>query len=74
MKPILAAYLNPNEVAAYSSLGKSTLAKMRMRGDSPEFIKIGASVRYPREGFDAWMAHRRQRSTSETPARRHGQA
>jgi hypothetical protein len=69
MRSIDAAYLNPKETVAYTGVAFSTLAKMRMSGDGPEFCKIGAKVVYPRDGLDTWMNARRQRSTSETTPR-----
>ena len=41
-------YLSPPLAADYTGLVQSTLAKMRIRGDGPPFIKIGVFVRYPR--------------------------
>jgi hypothetical protein len=70
MRPIEPKYHTPEEAVAYTGLGLSTLAKMRMNGDGPSFVKIGAKVLYPRDGLDAFMASRLQRSTSETPRRR----
>jgi hypothetical protein len=38
-----------------------TLAKWRMRGDGPRFLKIGRSVLYPLQAVEAWEAeHMRQ--------------
>ncbi|HXT08855.1 MAG TPA: helix-turn-helix domain-containing protein [Roseiarcus sp.] len=70
MRSIEVAYLSAKEAVAYTGVAFSTLAKMRMRGDGPEFCKIGAKVAYPRTDLDAWMCGRRQRSTSENAPRR----
>ena len=45
---------------------ESTLAKMRMRGDGPPFVKLGARlIGYYEHDLDAWAASRRRQSTSE---------
>lgn len=51
--------------ARYLGLGKSTMAKFRITGGGPRFIKMGAAVRYRRADLDAWAAERSRRSTSE---------
>jgi predicted DNA-binding transcriptional regulator AlpA len=55
--------------SAYLGLAVSTLAKMRMRGDGPEYIKAGPKVvLYDSADCDAWLASKRRRSTSEAAA------
>ena len=49
----------------YLGLAESTLAKMRMRGDGPAYIKAGKVVLYDPDDCDAWLASRRRMSTSE---------
>jgi predicted DNA-binding transcriptional regulator AlpA len=44
----------------------STLAKLRMRGGGPPYVKIGRAVRYPVRAGLEWMAARTIRNTSET--------
>ncbi|MEC5293227.1 MULTISPECIES: helix-turn-helix transcriptional regulator [unclassified Aurantimonas] len=36
--------VRPGEAAAVLNLSKSTLAKMRMRGDGPPFAKLGGKI------------------------------
>lgn len=60
-------YLPPREFARLIGISESTLAKARMRGNGPAFVKIGRSVRYSREAGLAWMAAHTRRSTSEVP-------
>jgi hypothetical protein len=43
----------------------STLAKDRMKGTGPEFVKFGASVRYTRQALEAYVAKSARRSTSD---------
>jgi len=52
----LAKLLTDVEVAAMSGIARGTLAKMRMTGDGPPFVKINSSVRYPAADFEAWMS------------------
>jgi predicted DNA-binding transcriptional regulator AlpA len=43
----------------------SWLAKARMNGDGPPFIKVGRSVRYSGTALLQWMRGRQRLSTSE---------
>lgn len=61
-------YLKPPEAAAYIKLSASTLAKMRLYGGGPAYLKMGRSVRYEVEELDRWAAQRRISSTSQSPA------
>lgn len=52
--------------AAYVGESESTLAKRRMRGDGPAFLKLGKrTVGYRRSDLDAWLAACRRTSTSD---------
>ena len=52
--------------AAYLGLSRSTLAKMRHRGDGPMYAKAGARVVvYDLRDLDAWLDASKRRSTSE---------
>jgi hypothetical protein len=57
--------LKPAAAAAYLNLSESTLAKSRMRGDGPRFVKLGGAVRYEIPDLDAYVARSVRRSTSE---------
>lgn len=57
--------LEPKEAAAALNVSVSWLAKARMRGDGPPFIKIGRSVRYSDVSLQQWMRSRQRLSTSE---------
>jgi predicted DNA-binding transcriptional regulator AlpA len=51
----------------YTGLAVSTLEKMRLTGDGPEFIRLSArAVGYEIEALDRWLGSRRCRSTSDT--------
>ncbi len=55
------------EAAAYLGLSRSTLAKMRLRGDGPAYAKAGSKiVLYDLAELNAWLAGRTRHSTSET--------
>jgi hypothetical protein len=50
-------WLTPKQAAAVLSLGQSTLAKMRLAGAGPDFVRpCSNSVRYHREALNRWMA------------------
>jgi predicted DNA-binding transcriptional regulator AlpA len=56
------------EAAAYLGLAPSTLAKMRLRGDSPRYAKAGPRiVVYDVRDLDAWLEARKRSSTSQEP-------
>jgi predicted DNA-binding transcriptional regulator AlpA len=56
----------PPKAAAYLGLATSTLAKQRLRGDGPKFIRVSArAIRYLQADLDAWLAVKRCNSTSE---------
>ena len=57
--------LTPLEAAQYLNCSGSFLAKQRMRGTGPEFIRIGRAVRYSRSALDAWKAANTRVSTAE---------
>jgi predicted DNA-binding transcriptional regulator AlpA len=60
------------EAAAYLGLAPSTLAKMRLRGDSPRYAKAGPRiVVYDVRDLDAWLETRKRSSTSQEPAEAH---
>jgi excisionase family DNA binding protein len=57
--------LAPSEAARHLGLARSTLAKMRCRGGSPTFLRLGRKIVYVRADLDAWLAERRAVSTSD---------
>ncbi|MBB6305996.1 helix-turn-helix domain-containing protein [Xanthobacter tagetidis] len=59
------AKLIPREAADYTRLSVSMLAKLRVSGGGPEYIKLGRKVIYERDTLDAWLASRVRRNTSE---------
>jgi predicted DNA-binding transcriptional regulator AlpA len=57
--------LPPRDAAQLLGISLSWLAKARMRGDGPTFIKVGRSVRYAEPALILWMKARQRLSTSE---------
>ena len=58
--------LKPKDAARLLKVSLSWLAKARMRGDGPPFIKIGGrSIRYAETALIQWMKSRQRLSTSE---------
>jgi excisionase family DNA binding protein len=58
--------LTPKEAADYLRVSDSWLAKARMRGDGPPFVRIGRSIRYSEAALVQWMRGRQRLSTSES--------
>ena len=59
--------LRPNNAATYLGLSSSTLAKMRLRGDGPAYIRMTArAIAYDQDDLDIWVDSRRRRSTSDS--------
>lgn len=56
--------LLPQEAADLLRSTPSTLAKLRLFGAGPPFVKIGRLVRYRQSDLDAWIATRTATSTS----------
>ena len=57
--------LPPRDAARLLSLSDSWLAKARMRGDGPPFLKLGRSVRYRESALVRWANSRVRWSTSQ---------
>ena len=66
-KPVspLMKFLTAKEAAALYGVSLSWLAKRRMGGDGPPFVKVGRSVRYTETGLIQWAKSRQRLSTSE---------
>jgi predicted DNA-binding transcriptional regulator AlpA len=67
-KPITAIerLLTPKEAAHFLRVSLSWLAKVRMRGDGPPYIRVSPrSIRYTEAALIQWMKLRQRLSTSE---------
>ena len=49
-------YLTPTEAAECLRSSKSMLAKRRLVGSGPPFVRIGRAIRYRRRDLDTWMS------------------
>lgn len=62
-------YLKPADAADYTCLSAATLARMRVTGGGPPFMKLGHRlVVYARDDLDAWLNARKRRSTADRDA------
>ncbi len=59
-----AMVLNTRKAAERLGLSPRTLARYRMSGTGPAFLRLGKSVRYRPADLDAWAAGRRRRPRS----------
>ena len=57
--------LKPAEAAACLQVSISFLAKARMNGTGPAFIRLGRAIRYSQDALNAYKASRTRTSTSE---------
>jgi predicted DNA-binding transcriptional regulator AlpA len=57
--------LTTREAAAFLHLSESWLAKARMRGDGPPYVKIGRSIRYREATLVQWLKSKQRLSTTE---------
>ena len=64
--------LTPREAADFLRVSLSWLAKARMRGDGPAFVKFGRGIRYRESALLQYLKSQQRQSTSEqavSPAR-----
>ena len=58
--------LKQSEVADLLGVSEVTLARYRMRGDGPTYVKVSnRCVRYLRSDIEAWLVGQRRVSTSD---------
>lgn len=55
------------EAAYYLQVSISFLAKARMNGTGPAFIRLGRAIRYSQDALDTYKASQTLTSTSERP-------
>ncbi|MBN8916344.1 MAG: DNA-binding protein [Rhizobiales bacterium] len=61
-------YLTTKQASIYVKLSGSMLAKLRIYGGGPSFIKAGKKVLYVRDDLDTWMTSRIRANTSQPVA------
>lgn len=54
----------PIEAAQFLGLSQSWLAKLRLSGDGPPYMKVGRQVRYSQADLMRWAAKSLRHSTS----------
>ena len=59
--------ISPPNLAQKIGVGVNCLAKWRLTGEGPPFIRVGRRVHYHPEDVANWLQSRRVRSTSEAP-------
>lgn len=59
------ARVNVEGAAVLTGLSVSTLNKLRLTGEGPDYLKLGRRVAYDVADLNAWLASKRRRSTSE---------
>ena len=60
--------LDTHLAAQRLGLARATLAKLRVKGGGPPFVKLGAKVLYEMGDLEAWIAAQGKRSsTSDSP-------
>jgi len=57
--------MNADEAARFLGINPGTLAKWRVTGTGPDFVKAGRRVTYLKTDLEGWQATRRRRSTSD---------
>jgi predicted DNA-binding transcriptional regulator AlpA len=57
-------WLTPKQAARHMNLSVSWLAKRRLAGDGPPYVKLGGAVRYAEASLQQWMKAQQRTSTS----------
>jgi hypothetical protein len=63
--PLVLTVLTAREAARVLKVSVSWLAKARMRGDGPAYIKVGRAIRYTELALQQWLKGNQRLSTSE---------
>lgn len=58
----------PEEAAHLLGVPVQTMARWRVEGRGPVFVKLGFKVRYEPDEIEAWVVGQRRTSTSAKPA------
>jgi predicted DNA-binding transcriptional regulator AlpA len=58
------ALLTPKQAAQLLNLSTSWLAKQRLKGGGPPYVKLGGAIRYRLSDLQLWMKARLRLSTS----------
>jgi excisionase family DNA binding protein len=58
-------FLTPRETASLLRISESFLAKRRLDGSGPPFVKMGRAVRFRRSDVESWADAKLRKSTSD---------
>ncbi len=61
--------LDTARAAEFLGIAKQTMARWRVDGQGPPFIKVGGAVRYRPDDLNVWLDARRARHTAESQRR-----
>jgi predicted DNA-binding transcriptional regulator AlpA len=61
---VTSVMLTPKQAARHLNLSVSWLAKRRLAGDGPPYVKLGGAVRYAEASLQQWMKGQQRTSTS----------
>ena len=64
-EPATGTRLSTDIAEIYTGLSRQTLAKLRVYGGGPTYIKAGRRVLYDTRDLDAWLDSRKRSSTSD---------
>ncbi len=54
-------YLSPRQVSQLTGIEAGTLANWRWSGRGPDFVRLGRSIRYPKQDLQHWIEAQRQK-------------
>ena len=60
--------LTPKQLAELFAVNENTIAKWRVQGNGPKFVKIQRHIRYAANDVDHWMNERTFESTTAADA------
>ena len=58
-------FMTPDEASAFLKISKSTLAKLRLTGDGPRYLKAIRRITYRKSDLVSWIEAKTFGSTSE---------
>jgi predicted DNA-binding transcriptional regulator AlpA len=57
--------LTPDAAGAVLGIARQTLARWRVEGKGPPYVKLGSRVAYRRAALNAWVLERERHSTTD---------
>lgn len=59
------ARLQPSKAAKHLGISEGTLARMRVSGGGPQYIKLGGKIFYDTRDLDRWIESNKFNSTAD---------